>query len=448
MTMGQSLEQQAMDTVERYEMLIPGERVIVALSGGADSMALLAFLYDFQDRAGIRVEAAHVNHMLRGDQAEADEQFVRKVCGSLGIPLHVRRADVSAYAREHGIGIETAGREVRYDFFASFGPDCKVATAHTLSDSVETVLAHLSRGSSLRGLCGIPPVRGNVIRPLIDCTREQVEDYCRRHDIRYCSDQTNFSRDYTRNQIRLDLVPAFRQLNPAFEEAVRRFTAEARADEEYLGQLADHAVESAELPPGYDAHVLASLDAPVRRRALYRILYRQGGVMPEHKHLKKAEQLLNEGGRASLNGGINAVVAGGLLRFGDRQAEGGFFSFPLQPGSHPIPGGTVEITQAPVIHKKFKNEDLDICIDCAKINRQAVVRSRLPGDRIRLPGRPCKRLKKLLNEAHVPLDERDGRVVVSDSAGVLWVEGFGPDQRAQVQENTTLFYQIRIWRNI
>lgn len=448
MTMERSLEQQAMDTVERYEMLIPGERVIVALSGGADSMALLAFLYDLQERAGIRVEAAHVNHMLRGDQAEADEQFVRKVCGSFGIPLHVRCSDVSAYAREHGIGIETAGREVRYDFFASFGPDCKVATAHTLSDSVETVLAHLSRGSGLRGLCGIPPVRGNVIRPLIDCTREQVEDYCRRRDIRYCSDQTNFSRDYTRNRIRLDLVPAFRQLNPAFEEAVRRFTAEARADEEYLGHLADRAVERAELPSGYDARILAALDAPVRRRTLYRILYRQGGIMPEHKHLKKAEQLLYEGGRASLNGGIDAVVAGGMLRFGNQQAEGSDFSFPLRPGSHPIPGGTVEITQSAVIHKKFKNEDLDICIDCAKINRQAVVRSRLPGDRIHLPGRPCKRLKKLLNEAHVPRDARAGRVIISDGTGVLWAEGFGPDQRARVHEKTTLFYQIRIWRNI
>lgn len=448
MMMGRSLEQQAMDTVERCGMLAPGERVIVALSGGADSMALLTFLYDLRDRMDITVEAAHVNHMIRGDQAEADEQFVRKVCGSLGIPLHVWRTDVAAYARAHGVGLETAGREVRYDFFASFGPDCKVATAHTLSDSAETVLAHLARGSGLRGLCGIPPVRGNVIRPLIDCTRGQVEDYCRRRDIRYCSDQTNFSRDYTRNRIRLDLVPAFRQLNPAFEEAVRRFTAEARADEKYLGHLADLAVESAELPSGYDAHVLAALEAPVRRRALYRILYRQGGVMPEHKHLERSEQLLRDGGRASLNGGIDAVVAGGILHFCDQQAEAVSFSFPLRPGSYLIPGGTVEITQSAVIHKKFKKEDLDICIDCAKINRQAIVRSRLPGDRIHLPGRPCKRLKKLLNEAHVPLDARDGRVIISDGTGVLWAEGFGPDQRVRVQEKTTLFYQIRIWRNI
>ena len=446
--MKRTLEQQAMDTVERCGMLAPGERVIVALSGGADSMALLFFLNALRAPMVLTVEAAHVNHQLRGADADADEQFVRETCAALEIPLHVRRVDVSAYAAAQGIGLEAAGREVRYDFFDSLGPDCKVATAHTLSDSVETVLGHLARGSGLRGLCGIPPVRGNVIRPLIDCTREQVEDYCRRLSIRYCSDQTNFSRTYTRNRIRLDLIPAFRQLNPAFEEAVHRFVSDARADEEYLTRLADRAMQGAERGNGYDVRALAQLEPPVRRRALYRILYRHGGVMPEHKHLETADRLLQHGGRASLYGGIDAVVAGGILRFYGRQAEDLSFSFPLCPGRHPIPGGAVEITQGAFIHKKFKNEGLDIRIDCAKINRQATVRTRQPGDAIQLPGRPSKSLKKLLNEAHIPLDERARRVVVSDACGPLWVEGFGPAERARVSDQTTLFYQIRIWRNI
>lgn len=446
--MKQSLEQQATDTMERYGMLRPGERVIVALSGGADSMALLFFLYALREPLRLRLEAAHVNHLLRGADADADEQFVRDTCRELELPLHVRRTDVAAYADEHGLGVETAGRAVRYDFFASLGPDCKIATAHTLSDSMETVFSHLARGSSLRGVCGIPPVRGNIIRPLVECTRAQVEDFCRRQGIQYCSDLTNFSRDYTRNRIRQDLIPIFRQLNPAAEDAMRRFLSEVRADESYLERLADRAIASAVMDTGYDAHALAQQEEPVRRRALYRILYERGGVMPERKHLQRAEQLLQSGGRASLNGGIDVVVSGGILRFYVREEEAVSFSSPLCPGRFSIPGGEIEITRGSFIHKKFKNEGLDIRIDCDKINRQAVIRSRLPGDAIQLRGRPAKSLKKLFNEAHVPLDVRRRSVIIGDSGGVLWVEGFGAAQRAQISADTTYFYQIRIWRNI
>lgn len=446
--MKQSLEQQAMATVERCGMLLPGERVVVALSGGADSMALLFFIYALRDSLHLKLEAAHVNHLLRGADADADEQFVRDTCRELQIPLHVRRTDVAAYAGEHGLSVETAGRAVRYDFFAELGPDCKIATAHTLSDSVETVFAHLARGSGLRGVCGIPPVRGNIVRPLIECTRAQVEDYCRRHAIAYRSDVSNFSRDYTRNRIRQDLIPVFGQLNPAAEDAMRRFLIEVQADESYLEQLAGRTVDAAALDTGYDARVIAQQEEPVRRRALYRILYKHGGVMPEYKHLQKAEQLLESGGRASLNGGIDAVVSGGILRFYGREQETVSFSIPLRPGRFAIPGGEIEITQGSLIHKKFKNEGLDIRIDCDKIDRQALIRSRQPGDAIRLPGRPAKSLKKLFNEAHVPLDVRRRSVIISDDSGVLWAEGFGADSRAQISAETLYFYQIRIWRNI
>ncbi len=444
--MDRSLERQAMDTVERYGMLVPGERVIVALSGGADSMALLHFFTVLRGCMSLELDAAHVNHLLRGAESEADERFVRQVCADWSVPLHVLRADVRALARERGQGIEACGRVVRYDYFKSLGG--KTATAHTLTDSMETVLYHLTRGCGLRGACGIPPVRGSVIRPLIACTRAQVESYCAAHAIEYRRDSTNASREYARNRIRLDVLPQLRGINPAAEEAFGRFLEDAREDEAYLEALAEEARRDAQRAEGYDVRMLADLPQPVRRRALYRILYERGGVMPERRHLIRLEQMLEQGGRASLNGGVDAAVSGGRLTFLSAEKEQCPFSVPLLPGRYPIPGGEAEITLQSSGHKKFKNEVLDIAIDCDKINSKAVLRARMPGDCLRLPGRPCKSLKKLFNEAHVPPQERGARVIAADAAGVLWAEGFGPDVRARVQTGTRHFYLIRIWRNI
>lgn len=446
MNMNKSLERQAMETVERYGMLAPGERVIIALSGGADSMALLYFLLALRERLGLVLEAAHVNHLLRGEESDGDERFVRAVCDGHAVPLHVLRADVGALAQERGLGIEECGRRVRYDYLTSLGG--KTATAHTLSDSVETVLYNLTRGAGLRGACGIPPVRGAVIRPLIDCTRDQVEAYCAENGIEYRLDSSNRSRAYTRNRIRLDVVPQLRQINPAMEDAFRRFLTDAREDEACLSCLAEEALHGAECGGRYDAQLLSALTPPVRRRALYRILYTHGGVMPERWHLLRLEEMLRSGGRASLNGGLDVAVSGGFLTFPAAEKEPETFCFPLRPGRYPIPGGEAEIILQSAGHKKFKNEVLDIAVDCDKINRKAVLRSRAPGDALQLAGRPRKSLKKLFNEAHIPPDARAMRVIAADEAGVLWAEGFGPDVRARLGAETRCFYQIRIWRNI
>ena len=353
---------------------------------------------------------------------------------------------MGALAQERGLGIEECGRRVRYHYLTSLGG--KTATAHTLSDSVETVLYNLTRGAGLRGACGIPPVRGAVIRPLIDCTRDQVEAYCAENGIEYRLDSSNRSRAYTRNRIRLDVVPQLRQINPAMEDAFRRFLTDAREDEAYLSRLAEEALHGAERGGRYDAQLLSALTPPVRRRALYRILYTQGGVMPERRHLIRLEEMLRSGGRASLNGGLDVAVSGGFLTFPAAEKEPEPFCFPLRPGRYPIPGGEAEIILQSAGHKKFKNEVLDIAVDCDKINRKAVLRSRAPGDALQLAGRPRKSLKKLFNETHIPPDARAMCVIAADEAGVLWAEGFGPDVRARLGAETQRFYQIRIWRNI
>ena len=203
-------------------MLPDGAAVLIALSGGADSMALLHAMRALAPAHGWRLAAAHLNHGLRGDEAERDEAFVQSWCARWNVPLHVKRADVAAEAAARGEGVEEAGRRIRYAFFeelcASHGYD-RIATAHTASDNVETLLLHLARGSGVRGLGGIRPVLGRRIRPLLGVSREAIESYCRENDVPFVTDSTNFDTAYCRNLLRHEAVPALRRVNPRLEEA-------------------------------------------------------------------------------------------------------------------------------------------------------------------------------------------------------------------------------------
>ena len=207
------IEQTVADTITEYGMVSPDIRIVVGVSGGADSIALLHYLHThFPDS----VVAAHVNHCLRGAESERDEQFVYSFCKERRIPLFVCREEVAVLAKEQKQSIEDCGRAVRYDFFHSLlkSDTDRIATAHTLSDTAETVLFHLARGSGVKGLAGIPPVRGQIIRPLISITREEVEQYCQHYGLSYVEDSTNASLEYTRNRIRHRVIPAMAEVHP------------------------------------------------------------------------------------------------------------------------------------------------------------------------------------------------------------------------------------------
>lgn len=450
--MEKTLYEQALELVERHGMLRRGDRVVIALSGGADSMALAAFLLSIRTAYQLDLCAAHVNHMLRGSAADEDEAFVRAACQHWGVALHVHRADVRALAQQSGESVETCGRRVRYEFFHAFGPDYKVATAHTLSDSIETTLFHLARGTGLRGICGIPPVRGRYIRPLLTCTRAQVEAYCASQRIAFVTDGTNFDRCHTRNTIRLDIVPRLSAVNPSFDAAMRRFQAHMREDEAYLTALAQRGEEAARQKDCWSCAALLALDKPIRRRALSRILMACGGVMPEEKHIAAAEHLLRAGGRASLNGGVDMEVRGGLLRRVQPELPVQDFCLPVTQGEKTLPFATVRITCGEwgknQDDKKNTQELLANSFDCDKINGKAVIRNRRAGDRFAPKGRGCtKQLRRLMQEAGVPPGQRDKRVIISDDVGILWVEGFGAAERAAITSRTSRVMTVAIWRN-
>ena len=197
------------EAIAKYNMLQYGDTVIAGVSGGADSMCLLHFLCVLRQEYGLNVIAAHVNHHLRAEESDRDESFVRTWCSTHGVPLSVFQADIYGMAKERGESIELCARQVRYMFFDSLAKqhDGKIATAHTLSDSIETMLFHLARGTGIKGMCGIPPVRGNIIRPLILLTGKQTRDYCKTHGVAYVVDSSNQEDTYTRNRLRHYVVP-------------------------------------------------------------------------------------------------------------------------------------------------------------------------------------------------------------------------------------------------
>lgn len=230
------------DLIRAYDMLPDEGLVLCAVSGGADSMCLLTWLLELSCKSGFTVAAAHYNHALRGAEAQRDEAFVRDYCREHGIPFYGGRGDVASAAREHGWSVEEAGRNLRYAFLEETARQTgavRIATAHNRGDNAETVLMNLIRGTGLTGLAGIPPVRGILIRPLLETGREEIEAYLAEHGVPHVEDRSNESAVYTRNRLRHEILPALREVNPRAEESIAKTAALLRQDEAYLNAAAE-----------------------------------------------------------------------------------------------------------------------------------------------------------------------------------------------------------------
>lgn len=448
----------ALETIQRCQLLTPGAAVIAAVSGGADSMALLFLLHELQAEWSLRLSAAHVNHGLRGAEADRDEALVRDTCERLGIPFFVLHADIAGEAKRSGEGIEACGRRIRYAYLESLDGQSLIATAHTLDDQLETFLMHFARGAGLRGLCGIPAKRGRIIRPLIDCTREEIESYCRAHRVPFVTDSTNLSREYTRNRVRMDLIPLLRALNPQLHEAARRCFSALRADESLLEELTGAAMRSVQIPSGYAADALLRQPNAVRARLLKIILQQEGCPEPSSFHVEQVEKLLGRGsGRVQVGGGLIVRLRRGVLEFPRREGTHGSFSIPVAPLQWPD-GQLCEVWEEPLcfslVHKKdfikiqkIHKHQLANCLDYDRIHDSLILRLRQPGDRLHPIGRGCsKTFKNLFQELGVPPEKRSGMPVVCDAAGPVWAPFFGVDERVGVTEETRQILLIRVGR--
>lgn len=422
------------ETIARYNMPVKDKRVVVALSGGADSMALLYSLCELKDEYGIAVEACHVNHGIRGEDAVRDENFVKAECEKLGVILHTFHFDVPALAKERGVGLEECGRQLRYEAFATLG-DCLVATAHTLSDCCETLLLNETRGASLKGLCSIPAVRGNIIRPLIDCTREDIEAYCESNGIPFVTDKTNFDDVYSRNRVRLNVIPELKKINPSFETAISRLIDCANEDEDYFSARTQEVINDAKVENGYDATIIAKQHPSIRKRVISAVIREETGIVPELVHLRLVDKILG-GGTAQIAEKNVVSVKNHVMTINPEKDEAfSEWQYDFTVSEMVVGNRKIKATvfnKNDLLPKQFVHNKV---LDYEAVAECAVLRNRRPGDKIRLAGSSCtKTLKKLFNEKHV--DGRNNLMILADDEGVLWVEKLGCAERAKITEKT------------
>jgi len=260
------------NTVEKYHMANTEESVLCCLSGGADSVALLLCLHEIFPQ----VRACHINHQLRGEESLRDECYCVEICQKLGVPIEVRRVDAKEYAQKLGKSVEEGARILRYQIFEEIGCD-KIATAHSLSDCIETAIFNFARGTGITGLASIPPVRGKIIRPLIECSRAEIEEFLSERGVDWVTDSTNLTDDYTRNKIRHNVVPQLRQINPSLEKTMNGTLDNLREDAAFIKGMADELFESAYSGGGLDCAAIAAAHSALSGRAVMRLLKEAGG---------------------------------------------------------------------------------------------------------------------------------------------------------------------------
>ena len=412
---------------EKYAMLPPGTRVLCACSGGADSTALLHLL---RAREDLKVACAHFNHRLRGAESDRDEAFVRDLCAALCVDCFFGSADVAAYAAAQRMGLEQAARALRYEFLentaAAHGFE-RIATAHHAEDNAETVLLNLTRGSGARGLSGIPPVRGKIIRPLLTVTRGEILDYLRESGISCVEDSSNAADDCARNRIRHRVLPLLEAENAAAVEHICAAAELLRRDEEYLNGCAEHFIETTLRGGALPVRAFLALPESVGTRALRLALGQLSTTHIEAVYaLCRSE---NANGACDLPG-RRVRRERDTLWLHERSAE------PLEKRA--VPEGELLLPELGyVIRRRRAGADEEIhnsfntfFFQCGSIRDMICVASRAPGDSVRLLGRGCtKTLKKLFSEAHMPLEARARTPVLYDAAGVIAVYGFGVAER-------------------
>lgn len=416
--------------INENRLLKTGDRVLCAVSGGADSMCLLHYLHANAAELGISVCAASFDHMLRGEDSAHDCEFVAAWCRERDIPCVTGRGDVHSYAVSTGMGEEEAARTLRYAFLKKSAAElgCTVtATAHNANDNAETMLFNLTRGGGLKGLCGIPPERGGIIRPLLSTTREQIERYNAENSVPFVTDATNLGDDYTRNVLRHHVTPVLESINPAFFTAAARTAQSLREDERCLDEMARSAYDELYKNSSLPADGLMQLPKPVAMRVIRMIC----GRSLSYTHAQAVYSLPS--GKVSRHTdipGMRVSYDRGVLYFG---AENGIpHEYTLNDGQRIyIPESGLEVTvqiieDCPRIFKSFNILDFK----CDSICGIMSLTPRKSGDRIRLSHRKCtKSLKDLFNESGMSLRRRELTPVLRDEKGVIGVYGFGIDER-------------------
>ncbi len=435
------------ETLKRHHLVLSGDRILVGLSGGADSVCLIDCLLALSEELNISVSAAHVNHGLRGQDADEDEAFVRKFCQERKVSLFVHRADVRALAKDMKTGLEEAGRNVRYAFFRELQEKYgfhKIATAHHADDNVETVLMRLMRGTGPLGLGGILHCNGDVIRPLLDVSREDVEAYCKARNLSYRTDLSNYETNYTRNRIRHELIPYIEeQFIPSFRQSFQGQIELYAACGAYIKDEAEKLFQAEKkfVPEGFGFSCRSLLTHAefLVGMMLYRLMQQLAGRQEISSHHVNAvmEILHKQKGAVSLPGNVVAEICHGNL-YVRRIVPDCSYSYEWNPEVFiSETGQTVTFVEVQEMPEKQRNDI--IYLDMQKLaGKKLVIRSRKEGDvfyPLGMEGR--KKLQDFFVDQKLPYFLRDQVPILTVDNEIAWVAGYRGDRRFTATKETS-----------
>lgn len=452
------MEKTALEIIERHKLIEKGDGIVLGLSGGADSTALFMLLCSLKERHQLKIHGVHVHHGLRGVYADRDEAFSRELCSSFGVSFHAEHLEVEKIAQERGLSFEMAGRELRYEVFEKerfrLGYQ-KIAVAHHRDDQGETILLRLIRGSGLEGLVGIRPSReGCIIRPLLMCSRKQIEAYCASKNIQPMTDHTNLDSAYSRNFLRNEIIP---QIDAYFGGSLNRQLSKTAHLLSEDGDYIQSVVETlwyekvAAINGGYriEKKVLQDCHSAIRSRLIRKMYSAVKGDLKdlEQNHVAQISDLLS-------TEGYKTFAYKGVLFYGEHQWISGIFDSGQEtieglkdcPSLERMPTLKMEPfdNKGDLARGKAPRDSKTIEIDEDTIVGSLSLRHRLPGDQIIPLGMTGhKKIKDLLIDAKVPLKDRDKIWLICDDEKIIWVYGIRQHEHTRVTKNTRQI--LKLW---
>lgn len=457
-----SLRQQVKKTIDKYEMLQPGDGVVIGVSGGPDSMALLRVLWELRQELHLSLYVAHLNHGLR-PEGEEEKKFVQKAAVALGLPFFYQKADVVAWQKERNIPLQEAAREVRYAFLNEVAQKLgasKIALGHTADDQVESIVMRFLRGSGSRGLAGIPPVRDAIyIRPLLECWRGQIEDFLQKKKISFVTDPSNRYLHYLRNRIRHELIPLLKMYNPNLSHTLWQMAEIFRAEEEYWESLLQEKFSFFVRQQKKDALIL---DIPLLQKLPLAMQWRvmRQAIRDCLGHLRRIGfihvlditrliQSPEPNKTLLLPHGLRITKSYQTLTLALHTEQPHSFSYQiLGPGYVEIPeigrAMNLEITSRPPLSKGTASPNVGL-LDFDHLDFPLLIRSFRPGDRIQPLGMEKeKKIKDLFIDLKIPVRQRRLIPLLFKNDQILWVAGIRLDHRARLKPETQRVLRVEI----
>lgn len=458
------MQKKVLEFMEQHHMTEKGERILAAVSGGADSICLLLVLSRLRTEKQYELCVVHVEHGIRGVESEKDAEFVENFCKEHKIPCKVYHCKAEKYAREHKMTVEEGARELRYGYFQEAAKEFqadKIAVAHNQNDCAETILFHLARGTGLKGLCGILPVRENIIRPLLCVERKEIEAYLKEQEQEYCIDKTNAELEYTRNRIRHQVLPVLAEINSQAVAHMNQTAAMAVELEELMQQLTEEARERCickEEVGIFISQKLQSEKKMIQKNLLHRVLTEAAGCSRDisNVHIQQVLELLEKqvGKKVNLPYQLEAERTYEGIRI--QKAKESIVENMLQKVWEIVPGETLEIPeygyriQTRILEENFGSQEIPQkmytkWLDYDKIKGSMLLRTRREKDYFVINtqgGR--KKLKKYLIEEKIPREQRDKLLLLADETHLIWAVGYHIGEDVKVTEHTRRILEIRI----